>query len=275
MLHSLSELDDYAIDATDGDVGEVKDFYFDDKAWVVRYLIVDTGGWLSSRKVLISPIAVGAPNRAQKKLPAAITREEVKNSPDIDTEKPVSRQHEVEYSQHFGYPLYWGGAGLWGGGLYPNEMLPGDAGFGSPQAERQEREAAYAKAEAQRDDADPHLRSCKEVKGYHIQATDGEIGHVKDMLVDEETWAIRYLVVDTSNWWFGHQVLVAPQWISGVNWHDETVSVDLTRQAVKDAPVYDPTAQLDREQEIDIHSHYGRAGYWAEAPRRDTDISRD
>jgi sporulation protein YlmC with PRC-barrel domain len=275
MLYRLSELNGYAIDATDGAVGEVKDFYFDDKAWVVRYLIVDTGGWLSSRKVLISPIAVGRPNRAQKQLPASITRDEVKNSPDIDTEKPVSRQHEIEYSQHFGYPFYWGGAGLWGGGLYPNAMLPGQGGFGSPQAERQEREAAYAEADAQRDDADPHLRSGKVVTGYHIQATDGEIGHVEDMLADEETWAIRYLVVDTSNWWFGHKVLVAPQWISGVNWHDETVPVDLTRQAVKDAPAYDPATELDREHEIDIHSHYGRAGYWVDSPRRDTDISRD
>lgn len=275
MLRSMNDLEDYAIEATDGSIGHVKDFYFDDQAWVVRYLVVDTGGWLSSRKVLISPIAIGAPDWAQRKLPVSLTQEQVKNSPDIDTEKPVSRQHEVEYSRHFGYPFYWGGAGLWGGGLYPNVMLPGYDGFGSPQATRQEKEAAYAEVNAQRDDADPHLRSCKLVTGYHIQATDGEIGHVKDMLVDDETWAIRYLVVDTSNWWFGHEVLVAPQWIRAVNWHDETVSVDLARQAVKDAPAYDPATELDRQQEIDIHSHYGRAGYWADSPRRDTDISRD
>ncbi len=97
---------------------------------------------------------------------------------------------------------------------------------------------------------------------YHIEATDGDVGHVQGMLVDEETWAIRYIIVNTSNWWLGHQVLIAPQWIQDVSWSDATVSVNLTRQAVKDAPPYDSAAQLDRDQEIGIHEHYGRIGYW-------------
>lgn len=274
MLRSMSELKDFEIEATDGDLGRVKDFYFDDAAWVVRYLVVDTGGWLSSRKVLISPIAIGKPDWRNKKLPVSITQEQVKNCPPIDTEKPVSRQHEIEYSGYYGFPYYWGGGGLWGGGLYPNLMLPGYSGFGSPEASRLERQAAYARAETQSDDADPHLRSCEAVIGHHIHASDGEIGHVQGMLVDEETWAIRYLIVDTSNWWFGHQVLIAPQWIQAVNWADETVSVDLTQQAVKDAPAYDPTTPLDRQREIDVHAHYGRAGYWADDLKRDMDRSR-
>ncbi len=264
MLRSMNDLEDYAIRATDGTIGHVKDFYFDDQAWVIRYLVVDTGTWLSSRKVLISPIAIGHPDWTEKVLPIPITKEQVKNSPDIDTEKPVSRQHEIDYFGYYGYPFYWGGAGIWGGGIYPNMMMPDYAGFESkPLGEGPGADEAYARADAaQHQHDDPHLRSCKEVMDYHIGATDGDIGHVQGMLVDEETWAIRYIIVNTSNWWLGHQVLIAPQWIQDVSWSDATVSVNLTRQAVKDAPPYDSAAQLDRDQEIGIHEHYGRIGYW-------------
>ena len=92
---------------------------------------------------------------------------------------------------------------------------------------------------------------------------------MKDLLVDDRTWAIRYLIVDTSNWWGGHDVLVAPQWIEAVSWPDAKVSVDLTRQAVKDAPPYDPAAQLDREQEQAMYEHYGRPGYWTAEASQD------
>ena len=274
MLRSMHDLEDYAIRATDGPIGHVKDFYFDDEAWVIRYLVVDTGSWLSSRKVLISPISIGHPNWTEKILPVSITKEQVKNSPEIDTEKPVSRQHEIQYLRHYGYPYYWAGAGLWAGEPYPNMMMPGYAGFESPPPVVQsEAEEAEARAEeAQHADDDPHLRSCKAIVNYHIQATDGDIGHVQGLLVDEETWAIRYLIVNTSNWWLGHEVLVPPQWIQQVSWEDDTVSVNLTRQAVKDAPPYDSALPLDREREMGIYNHYGRAGYWTTEAKREVSI---
>lgn len=277
MLRSTNELENYAIRATDGTIGHVKDFYFDDERWVIRYLVVDTGAWLLSRKVLISPIAIGRPNWTDKELPVAITKEQVKNSPDIDTDKPVSRQHEIRYLGYYGYPDYWGGTGLWGGGAYPSMMMPGYAGYlSTPYAVRPEAEEAYARAEAARhQDDDPHLRSGKAVMKYHIHATDGEIGHVQGLLVDEETWAIRYIIVDTSNWWLGHQVLIAPQWIQDVSWPDATVSVNLTRQAVKNAPPYTSAAPLDREQEVGIYKHYGRPSYWANEIKREAVISHD
>ncbi len=272
MLRTMNDLEDYAIRATDGTIGHVTDFYFDDEAWVIRYLVVDTGSWLSSRKVLISPIAIGQPDWTAKVLPVSISKEQVKNSPDIDTEKPVSRQHEVRYLGYYGYPLYWGGAGLWGGGAYPAMMMPGYAGFAStPHSAQSEAEKSFARAEAARhQNDDPHLRSCKAVMRYHIQATDGDIGHVDGLIFDEETWAIRYLIVNTSNWWMGHQVLIAPQWIESVSWHDATVSVSLTRQAVKDAPPYESAAQLDRTLEVGLYKHYGRPGYWAAEEQRET-----
>ncbi|MGA7180332.1 MAG: PRC-barrel domain-containing protein [Thiobacillaceae bacterium] len=276
MLRSMNDLEDYTIRATDGIIGHVKDFYFDDEAWVIRYLVVDTGSWLSSRKVLISPVAIGNSDWTEKILPVSITKEQVKNSPDIDTEKPVSRQHEIRYLGYYGYPFYWGGPGLWGAAIYPNMMMPSDGGLVStPDDAQSQVEKAYTQAEtARHQDDDPHLRSYKAVMSYHIQPTDGDIGHVQGLLVDEETWAIRYLIVDTSNRWLGHQVLIAPQWIQDVSWSDATVSVNLTRQAVKDAPPYDSSAQLDRKLETDIYQHYGRPGYWADEVKREAPISR-
>lgn len=263
MLRSMKDLEGCTIRATDDNIGHLTDFYFDDEAWVIRYFVVDTGNWLSSRKVLISPMAISHPNWAEKSLPVSITKEQVQNSPDIDTEKPVSRQHEIQHLGYYGYPFYWGGAGLWGGGIYP-DMLLGYSGMMSiPQAYSPEAVEAYVSDEAKRHQNDDlHLRSCKEVVGYHIQATDGDIGHVQGILVDEETWAIRYLIVDTSNWWLDHEVLIPPQWIRDVIWQEATVSVNLTLQAVKDAPKFDSAAQLDREQEIEIFKHYGLPGYW-------------
>jgi hypothetical protein len=264
MLRNLKDLEDYGLDATDGTIGHVKDFFFDDNDWVVRYLVVDAGSWLNSRKVLISPIALGEPNRADKLLPVSITKEQVKMSPDIDTDKPVSRQHEVEYLGYYGYPYYWGGGGLWGEGLYPNMLLPAYGGFGSPSAERAEAEYASARADEARRNDDPHLRSCNAVTGYHIHASDGDIGHVEGLLVDEKTWAIRYMIVNTSNWWLGHQMLLAPQWIAEVSWADAKVSVNVTRQQIKDAPAYDPSVVFDRPREIAVYEHYARPGYWTD-----------
>jgi len=269
MLRSIKDLEGYAVQATDGTIGHVKDIYFDDEKWVVRYFIVETGSWLSSRKVLISPIAIGHPDWAERVLPVSITMEQVKNSPDIDTDKPVSRQHEMQYLGHYGYPYYWGGASLWGGGAYPGAMLTG-VGYGKSGAEYLVAQADHIRAEAEADrrqDADVHLRSCKALFRYHIEATDGGMGEVKGLLVDEETWAIRYLIVETSNWWFGNQVLIAPQWIQEMSWPDATIAVNLTRQAVKNAPPYDSSVPLNRDQEMRLHQHHGRAGYWADEVR--------
>lgn len=266
MLRTTNDLKGYAIHATDGNIGHVTDFYFDDEAWVIRYLVVDTGNWLSSRKVLISPIAIGNPNWTEKLLPVSISKDQVKNSPDIDTEKPVSRQYEMQYLGYYDYPFYWGGVGLWGGGIYPNQMMPGYSGLIATTQDRnpEEMEAYARKQAALHENDDPHLRSCNAVKDYHIQVSDGDIGYLQGFLVDEETWAIRYLIVNTSNWWLGHDVLIAPKWIREVNWQESTVSVSLTRQAVQDAPTYNSAEQLTREQELEIFKHYGWVGYWAD-----------
>ena len=264
MLRSLKEMENYSVLAKDGPIGEVKDFYFDDEKWVIRYLIVDTGNWLASRKVLVSPLALGHPDWAKKMLPVSLTREQVKNCPGIDTDQPVSRQYERGFLGYYGYPYYWGSEELWAGNVYPNMMMPGYGGFASmPDPIQSSEDLDYARdAAAQHQNDDPHLRSCKAVTGYHVHATDGDIGHVQGFLVDQDTWAIRYIIVDTSNWWLGHQVLIAPIWMQDINRPEETVSLALTREAVKNSPAYDPAKPLDREHEARLHEHYGHSGYW-------------
>ena len=266
ILRSLQDLDGFAIRASDGTIGHVKDFYFDDRSWVVRYLVIATGGWLSSRKVLISPFAVGAPDWSGMVFPVSITKEQVKNSPDIDTDKAVSRQDEMLYLGYYGYPYYWAGDGLWGQGTYPGITLLGLGDTGSDAGYRHAKaEDIRAEAEAElSQEGDPSLRSYKALTRYHIEATDGGMGQVRGLLLDEETWAIRYLIVDTSNWWLGHKVLISPRWISDISWPDATVSVKLTRRSVKEAPPYDPKAPLDRDQEARLYEHHGRTGYWAD-----------
>jgi uncharacterized protein YrrD len=266
MLRSTRDLEHYSIGATDGDIGHVKDFYFDDDAWVVRYLVVDTGTWLTGRSVLISPISLREPNWIERTLPVAITREQVKNSPDIDTHKPVSRQDENLYLGYYGLPGYWGGAGLWGDGMYPYAMTPGYVASAMTRREQEREEQAYRLAEPdRRRNDDPRLRSCNEVVGYHLHASDGEIGHVDGFLLDDETWAIRYLVVNTGHWWLGHKVLIAPRWLTSVNWGEQTVSVDLDRASVKTSPPYVAGDEWSRERDIRLYEHYGRTWYGAGA----------
>lgn len=258
MLRSTKDLENYAINATDGQIGDVSDFYFDDDAWVIRYLVVETGSWLLSRKVLISPMSVHLPHWAEKTLSVSITREQVRNSPDIDTDKPVSRQNEEQHLGYYGYPYYWGGTSMWGESLYPY-MAPSHASDSVGWVVRQQNTEACLRAERKLHcNDDPHLRSCQAVIGYHLHTIDGEIGHVAGYLIDDETWAIRYLIVDTSNWWLGHQVLIAPEWITGVHWPSQTVSVALSRESIKQAPPYDSTTDWGREQDNTLHQHYGR-----------------
>lgn len=249
MLRAVKDLKDYGILATDGPIGQVVDVLIDDRHWTVRYFVVDTGTWLSDRKVLISPLAVGQPDWAAQQLPVTLSKERVEGSPEVNTENPVLRQHETEQLSYYGYPLYWEAGGLSGVA----------AVNGVPVAEFVPQPAVDARV-------DTHLRSFNAVEGYQIVATDGELGHVENLLVDDQTWTIRYFVVNTSNWWGGHHVLISPQWVQQVSWEESTVTLDLTRDAIQNAPPYDAEALFERQHEMAMYEHYGRPKYWAEEP---------
>ncbi|MGH7872721.1 MAG: PRC-barrel domain-containing protein [Candidatus Binatia bacterium] len=248
MQKSIKDLKGNTIVATDGDIGKAADFYFDDKSWTIRYLVADTGNWLLGRKVLISPIALGEADFPSGRFNVTLTKKQVEDSPSIDADKSVSRQHEAYYHDYYGYPYYWPGPYLWGPMAYPRFQ---DTTQRKIEERRAEREEA----------GDLHLRSANTVTGYHIEATDGDIGHVEDFIVDDESWEIRYMVVDTRNWLPGKKVLIAPRWIDRVSWEGSKVYISLTRESIKNAPEYHPDA-LNREYEEKLHDHYHRPKYW-------------
>jgi len=270
MLRSLKDMEGYSIGATDGVIGQVRDFYFDDESWVIRYLVVETDAWHSNKRVLVSPLSLGRPDWSKKEFPASITKYQISRSPDIDTDKPISQQHEMGYLGYYGYGNYWGGSGLWGGALYPDmlqgglEPSPdGSAGDDLPAGRRTIGTSRYA-SRPRHDD--PHLRSGNAVMRYYVHANDGDIGHVQGILIDERSWAIHYVIVNTSNWWLGHQVLIAPEWIDDIDWAESKLLVDLTRRSVKDAPRYDPDLPFTVEREKILHGYYGHSGYWPAGP---------
>ena len=249
MLRNATALEKCTIGATDGHIGKVHDLYFDDQQWVVRYLLVNTGAWLVGRSVLISPMSLRDSSVWEDDvLSVSISRDQVKHSPPIDTDKPVSRQYEQSYYAYYGYSYYWGGMGLWGGGEYPGMMMSAPAHKGAATAFDQVT-------------GDPHLRSCREVSGYKLLAADGELGHVRGYLIDDRSWAMRFLIVNTSNWWMGHSVLVACEWIDSIDWSLQSVATKLTRAAVMGSPPYDPELLLDFAGERLIYQHYGRDAY--------------
>jgi uncharacterized protein YrrD len=260
MLRTAKELIGYNIRALDDDVGHVDDFYFDDRSWVIRYLVVDTGGWLSGRKVLLSPLTVGQPDWAQQVLPVKLTKDQIENSPSIDLDKPVSRQHEMALHDYYGWAPYWTAMRQPMGAPRPMPVRFGplvpdtsDGPDGQDVIERQEqRKSEY----------DPHLRSMEEVIGYRIAARDGEIGHVETFILDDENWSIMYLVVDTGNWLPGKKVLVALAWVEAVHWLEELVLVDLEQETIKNSPEYDPEDPINREMEMVLYDYYGRPVYW-------------
>jgi hypothetical protein len=254
MIRSAKDMRKFEIVASDGRVGAVDDFYFDDERWAIRYVVADTGRWLPGRQVLISPLSVTQTNWNEQRLLLSISRNQVKDSPGIDAHQPVSRRREQDYFDYFGYPYYWGHAGLWG--AHPVPMIP------TPE-ERAAQRAKSAQAERQAAaHGDTHLRSVSEVTGYVIGAADGDLGHVEDVLFDDLSWAVRYLVVDTSSWWFGKHVLVAPAWISEISWPERSVSVTVTRQSLKSAPPYDRVQHVDRQWEVEYYRHLLQPGYW-------------
>ena len=251
MLRRAKELDGCAIRATDGDIGEVKDIFFDADAWTVRYFVVETGNWLRHRRVLIAPEAARRPMTSDGdcELPVELTQRQVRESPDVDTHRPFARDRELAYREYYAWPVYW-----------PTGMFTaGGVGVAPPIISSDKQRAAAEPPHVPAEPDDQRLRSADEVRGYALRASDGEIGHVRDFIVDDGDWRIRYLVVDTGNWLPGKDVLIAPEWISAVSWSDNEVVAKLSRERVKSAPEYHESAPVTGEYERALREHYRRA----------------
>lgn len=226
MLRSIKQIYGDKLSASDGDIGHVKDFYFDDRDWAIRYLVADTGSWLPGRQVLLSPYSLGCLDQTEKLLRVNLTRKQIEDSPSIDLHKPVSRQYEEEYYQYFGWPYYWRGDGLWGMSGFPILDLPATL---LPS----EMEAI---SESQPEGPDAHLRSTHAVNGYQLKSGDEVVGHVCDFMVDAGSWAIGQLVVRTGHRLSGKEVLVGIKNVSRISYEESTVFADLTGDAINRIP---------------------------------------
>ena len=243
MLRNLNGLTGHRILAADGEIGAVKEFYFDDREWKVRYLVAGTGGWLSGRQVLISLAALKAPDWNSRTFPVALTREQVRTSPDIDTRRTVERRHELRLHRHYAWPLYWG-EGFYTGTLAGGAPLPEEALEDGEERPPSEEEAA--------------LHGTAAVTGYRLHAADGPIGSVEDFIADDRGWGIRYLVADSGLLLPGRKVLISPHWLEKVDWDSSEVFLDLTREAVRRSPGFDPSVPVSEDYESALYDHYGR-----------------
>lgn len=245
MLQSIKSIHGYSIHATDGELGKLHDIFFDDQEWMVRYFVVDTGTLISGRKVLLFPIALARPDWKRHAIPVGLSKERILESPPIESDKPVSRQHEKALYEYFALTPYWPVQGVPYGSVAP---VLTSAGLAEP--------------DSQNESGDPHLRSAREVTGYHVQAVDGAIGRMDDLILDVESWNIRYMVVKTGTWLFGNKVLVPPSWITRVSWNERKVFCDVSTPDIKNAPDYDPQTPVNRDYEIRYYDYYGRPKYF-------------
>jgi hypothetical protein len=217
MNHNLTKLHGYTLAATDGDIGYVKDFFFDDHSWAVRYLVVDTGSWLTGRLVLISPHAFGAIDDKDKSITVRLSKNQIELSPSIDAGNPVSRRFETDYYTYYGYPTYWSGGGLWGMSGTPS-LIPVSAQFDDRM------DFVHP------NDAD--LRSAKAVTDFHIEALDGPLGHVADFMVDDRSWAISEIVVEAGHWYSGKEVLISPSEVDRISYEESKVFVRVSKDDI-------------------------------------------
>jgi hypothetical protein len=245
MLIKTKTLKGSALRSLDGEIGSASEFYFDDRYWTVRYLVVNTGNWLTGRKVLLSPYSLNGIDLPEEQVSVQLTKKQIEDSPSIDTDEPISDQYENSFNGYYGYPNYWGGPFMWGG--YTHVERDRNKWGSSSDKPKQ---------------WDHHLRSTQEVTGYHLSAIDGEIGHIDDFIIDDETWAIRYLIVATKNWWPGKKVLISPKWLEKVSWADREVGIGLYRETIKAAPEYTDDSLLTRDYEAGLYGHYNHDGYW-------------
>jgi hypothetical protein len=253
MLRSLRSLKNSVVLATDGEIGNVHEFLFDDEKWTVRYCVVKTA-WLAGRKVLVSPLAIAKMEADLHFIRVSLTRQQVEQSPDIDTDKPISRQMETRFHDYHRWPYYWEGSAIWGSAPYPSGILsrPYPLPSRPPDEFRDFSEPV----------GDVHLRSVHVVEGYEILAKDDIFGHVADVIIDDESWTIRYLVIDMRRIVPGKAVIISPQWVTSMSWSDRTVSINLTKEQIEKSPEYRPDAPINREYEERLYDYYGRPAYW-------------
>ena len=257
MQRALKPLIGSKIHARDGTIGHVRNLYLDDARWVLRYLVVETGGWLHGRTVLISPAAFESANWDEHEVSLALTRKQIEESPDVSTDLPISRQHEIELHRYYQWPAYYVyGLGSSLGWPYPELYVAPPGAEPSP---------------ASADIGDSHLESLRVLTGYELRAKDGALGHLDDCVADDDTWEVRWLVVDTHRWLPGRRVLISPRRVRDVNWSHSVIHVDLGRDDISGSPEFDPAVPASHEYEDVVFDFYGRPKSWRREGGRKAD----
>jgi hypothetical protein len=261
MLRSLKEITGYTLQETDDVIGTCTDFLFDDQLWVIRYMVADTGNWLKQHKVLITPSSVGEPSWQTERIAVKLTREQIEACPPLDKHAPISREYEITYHEHFDIPFYWMGADFREG--IPNADGVVETIEDLPDLDEEETEPQ----ESVDDNVDKEieqgqLRSAVEVMDYSVKAKDGDAGRVEDIIVDDETWVIRYLAIDTGHIIPDKKVLINTEWVDDVNWEDQYLHIDLSHESIRQCPGYDPNEPVNREYEVRLYDYHGRPRYW-------------
>ena len=249
MLRSAKELLGYKVTATDGDAGSAADIFFEDNDWYVIYLVVSGETWLSARRVLVPRRLVGEPDWQSRRFPVKLTRQEIEDSPSVEADAPVSIQQEQDLLAYYNLQMGWIRGPISGFGL-PEVTVPG--GVNDEETWQDQREQG-----------DSHLRSVEEIIGYRVETIDGEIGHVKDMLIDDSQFAVRYLVVDTEDTFDGRTVLLAVPWVSKLSWDRAAVKTEFSKEQIQQSPQWDEESPIERPYEEALHTYYGRPRYWA------------
>lgn len=244
MLYDVNTLKGFKLKAKDGEIGKIKEFFFDDTTWNISYLIANTGNWLKDRQVLISPDALVKIDLYEHTLSVNLTKVQIESCPPLEHNQPVTRQYEDIYMKHYGLPIHSG-----------SSFLQGMYGY-IDQSEFDRWHAVHAEP------SDPHLLSTNDTHGKHIHTSDGGAGHVHSFIIDSETWSIRYLVIDTHNLYPGKKILIAPEWIEYINTNERKIYLKLQRNAVLNAPKYQEDEELNRDYEEALHEHYNTKGYW-------------
>lgn len=250
MLINAKKINDFTFHCLDGEIGTVQDILFDDLRWTVRYLLVNTGTWLTGRQVLVSPRAITAIDEDSRCILINLTKKQIEDSPPLDSDRPVSLQFEEQYHGYYQWPPYWAGPFMW----EPALSMAGSQEIRDAANKRKARD-------------DHHLRSTANVGGHTLVAEDGEVGLVDDFIIDDKTWSIEYLVISAGHWWSGRKVLIAPRWIESINWLESKVFVRLSRAVIKESPEFTSESLITRAYETRLHRHYRRQGYWDDTPR--------
>jgi hypothetical protein len=243
MLRSIKELTSYSLLLDEERAGRCRDFLFDDKEWVLRYAVVDLQP--SHKSVLLPPSRLGEADWEKQLFHLKLSRKQLDSSPGLDENAPVSRVKEREFATHFGWEPY-----------YIRLSFPRTP---TPMGTKEESGGAATSVEHE---PDVHLRSVDEVIGYRIEALNGKIGHVDDFIVDDETWHLRYVAVDTRTLLPGKKVLIAPKWVKSIDWEEQHMVLDLKKKQIENAPLFDPTSPINRKQETRLYDYYGRPAYW-------------